>query len=396
MNSIRRSLGVFFAAVAVFALAATGVAAASPGHGRDHFGPPHQHHPSPPPHFPPPREPEGAVFVQTDNLAGNSVVAYGRESNGTLVEEGSYPTAGLGGQLEGSVVDHLASQGSLALDAQNHLLYAVNAGSNTITVFSVDGDRLQRRQVLPSGGEFPVSITTHGNLVYVLNARGGGSIQGYVQIGGQLVEVSAWNRTLGLDPTATPEFTHTPGQVAFTPGGSQLVVTTKANTSSVDVFGVDGFGRPSATPVVTSLPGTVPFAVSFDQAGRLLIAEAGTNAVASFTIGAEGSLTPVTSVATGQAATCWIAGAGQFQYASNAGSGTVSGFGEGTTLTPLGNTATNGGTVDAASAGGRYLYVQTGAEGIVDEFKVEANGSLTALGSVTVPGAVGGEGIAAS
>ena len=169
----------------------------------------------------------------------------------------------------------LASQGSLALDAQNHLLYAVNAGSNTITVFGVDGDRLQRQQVLPSGGEFPVSVTTHGNLVYVLNARGGGSIQGYVQIGGQLVEVGAWNRTLGLDPTATPEFTHTPGQVAFTPAGSQLVVTTKGNTSSVDVFGVDQFGRPSATPVVNSLPGAVPFAVSFDQAGRLLIAEAG-------------------------------------------------------------------------------------------------------------------------
>ena len=155
MNSIRRSLGVFFAAVAVFALAATGVAAASPGQSHGHFQPPHhpqpqRHHPAPPPHFPrpphfpspphfpppPPRGPEGAVFVQTDNLAGNSVVAYGRESNGTLVEEGTYPTAGLGGQLEGSVVDHTASQGSLALDAQNHLLYAVNAGSNTITVFA--------------------------------------------------------------------------------------------------------------------------------------------------------------------------------------------------------------------------------------------------------------------
>jgi hypothetical protein len=394
MNSIRRSLGVFFAAAAVFALTATGVAAASPGQAH---GGPHGHHPSPPPHSPsPPHGPESAVFVQTDNLAGNTVVAYGRKGNGTLVEAGTYPTGGLGGQLEGSVVDHLASQGSLALDAQDHLLYAVNAGSNTITVFDVEGDRLHRRQVLPSGGEFPASITTHGNLVYVLNARGGGSIQGYVQTDGKLVEVGAWNRALGLDPTATPEFTHTPGQIAFTPGGSQLVVTTKGDTSSVDVFGVDEFGRPSDTPVVTSLPGAVPFAVSFDQAGRLLIAEAGTNAVASFTIVTNGSLSPVTSVATGQAATCWIAGAGPYEYASNAGSGTVSGYLEGTTLTPLGNTATDRGTVDAASAGGRYLYVQAGAEGIVDEFKVGASGSLTALGSVTVPGAVGGEGIVAS
>ena len=53
--------------------------------------------------------------------------------------------------------------------------------------------------------------------------------------------------------------------------------------------------------------------------------------------------------------------------------------------------------VDAAtSPEGRYLYVQTGANGIVDEFAVGFGGSLTEVGSVTVPGAVGGEGIATS
>ena len=65
-------------------------------------------------------------------------------------------------------------------------------------------------------------------------------------------------------------------------------------------------------------------------------------------------------------------------------------------LSLLGQTATDPGTVDAsASAGGQYLYVQTGGNGIVDEFAVKANGTLNAIGSVTVPGAVGGEGIVA-
>lgn len=407
MKFIRRSLGALAVAVAALALAATGVAAASPsGHHRNrhlpfpglhHHRPAPPHHLPPPPHFPPPPQGEaGAVFVQTDNTAGNAIVAYRRDADGGLTEAGTYPTGGLGGQLEGSVVDHLASQGSLALDRQDHLLYAVNAGSDTITVFAVDGDRLRREQVLPSGGEFPVGVTVHGNLVYVLNARGGGSIQGYARLGGHLVEIGAWNRPLGLDPNATPEFTHTPGQVAFTPGGSQLVVTTKGNTSAVDVFAIDGFGGPSTAPTVTPLPEAVPFAVEFDAAGRLLIAEAGTNSVASFTIGADGSLAPVASAATGQEATCWIVGVGPYEYVSNAGSGTLSGFVDGaSSLTPLGNTATHGGTVDAAAAGG-FLYVQTGAEGIVDEFRVEAGGGLAALGSVTVPGAVGGEGIVAS
>ena len=120
-----------------------------------------------------------AVFVQTDDPAGNTIVAYDRAPDGHLTQAGSYRTGGLGGVLDGSVVDHLASQGSLQLD--HGLLYAVNAGSDTITVFAVDGDRLVRRQILPSFGDFPVSIATHGNHVYVLNARRGGSVQGYAR-----------------------------------------------------------------------------------------------------------------------------------------------------------------------------------------------------------------------
>src|SRR5215467_2958631 len=108
-----------------------------------------------------------AVFVQTDNTAGNQVVAYTRASDGTLSLAGTYPTGGLGGQLTGSVVDHLASQGSLQYDAAQHLLIAVNAGSNSLTVFGVHGTRLHQRQIIGSGGEFPVSIAIRGNLVYV-------------------------------------------------------------------------------------------------------------------------------------------------------------------------------------------------------------------------------------
>ena len=37
----------------------------------------------------------------------------------------------------------------------------------------------------------------------------------------------------------------------------------------------------------------------------------------------------------------------------------------------------------------------SGTAGIVDEFHINVDGSLAGLGSVTVPGAAGGEGIAA-
>jgi 6-phosphogluconolactonase (cycloisomerase 2 family) len=339
-----------------------------------------------------------AVFVQTDNTAGNAVVAYDRADDGTLTLAGTYPTGGLGGQLTGSVVDHLASQGSLSYDRADGSLYAVNAGSNTVSVFAVRGDRLRLRQVAGSGGTFPVSIAVHGDLVYVLNAENGGSVSGFWAWGGRLLPIPGSTRPLGLNPTATPQFTNTPGQVAFSPDGSQLIVTTKANGDDIDVFGVGFDGTLSGHPVVNSEPGTVPFAITFDPAGHLVIADAGTNALSTFALSPGGTVTLLDSVGTGQSATCWVAPDGNLLFASNAGSATVSGYtsSAGGQLTLLGQTATDPGTVDAAvTPGGRFLYVQTGGNGIVDEFAVGGDGSLTEVGHVTVAGAVGGEGIVA-
>jgi 6-phosphogluconolactonase (cycloisomerase 2 family) len=342
----------------------------------------------------------GVVFVQNDDPTGNTVVAYDRAADGTLTEAASYATGGLGGVLAGSVVDHLASQGSLALDRVHHALYAVNAGSDTVTAFDVAGDRLVRRAVVPSGGSFPVSVAVHGDLVYVLNAREGGTVQGFRRAGDGLIRIRDAHRALGLDPTATPEFVNTPGQVAFSPHGSQLLVTTKANGNDVDVFGVQPSGALSSdAPTVNNLPGAVPFAMSWNRTGRLVLVEAGTHTVATFRVDDAGRLHAISSAATGQAATCWIVRSGDRFYASNAGSATLSGYrvGNAGALASLGTTATDPGTVDAAvTRGGRYLYVQTGAAGRVDAYRVHQDGTLSRLTSVTVPDAVGGEGIAAN
>jgi 6-phosphogluconolactonase (cycloisomerase 2 family) len=340
-----------------------------------------------------------AVFVQTDGLAGNAVVAYDRGPGGRLHAAGTYATGGKGGQLDGSVVDHTASQGSLTLDQAHHLLYAVNAGSNTVTVFATQGSRLHRLQVIGSGGNFPVSVTAYGSQVFVLNARDGGSVQGYLRVGGHLVRIPAWHRALGLDPKATPEFVSTPGQVSFTPNGSQLIVTTKANGNDVDVFNLDRFGTPSRHPVVNELANAVPFAIAFDAGNHLVIAEAGPSALQTFRVTRGGALVSIDTATTGQAATCWVVRGGSSLYASNAGSGTLSRFRDGGngSLSDRGNTTTSGGTVDATiSSNGRYLYSQAGAAGNVDEFAINGDGSLTSIGTLTVPGAVGGEGIAAS
>jgi 6-phosphogluconolactonase (cycloisomerase 2 family) len=339
-----------------------------------------------------------AVFVQTDNTAGNQVVAYHRNPNGTLATVGTYATGGLGGLLNGSAVDHLASQGSLTYDPVHNVLYAVNAGSNTVSVFSVYGDRLSLRQVIDSGGQFPVSVAVHGFNVYVLNALSA-NVQGYVSSFGHLFPLPDSDRSLGLTvPTNTNQFTNTPGQVAVSPNGASLVVTTKLNNDDIDVFHIGPFGTLSPSAVVTSDPGG-PFGVTFDAAGHLVVANTASNSLATYVLEPNGTAAAIDTVLDGQAATCWVAGAQGSFFASNAGSADLTRFQEQSfsgALTLTGETPTDAGTVDAAaSLDQQFLYVQTGANGIVDEFQVGPDGSLTPIGSVTVPGAVGGEGIAA-
>src|SRR5205085_9027275 len=120
------------------------------------------------------------VFVQTNELGGNHVVVYDRGADGRLSQAGTFATGGNGGAAApGTESDRLASQGSLAYDAGHSLLVAVNAGSDSISAFKVQGDRLKLGAVLPSGGQFPASIAVHGNLVYVLNSGGAGIVAGF-------------------------------------------------------------------------------------------------------------------------------------------------------------------------------------------------------------------------
>jgi 6-phosphogluconolactonase (cycloisomerase 2 family) len=390
LKALSRLAPAFAAALAVTAIAvpvasasaATRPAPATPA------GPAHRPGPSAGP----------AVFVMNDNTAANAVAAYHRAADGRLTLAGTYDTRGLGGVLSGSVVDHTASEGALTYDRASGLLFAVNPGSNDVSVFRVSGDRLSLSQVIWSGGDFPVSVTVHGNHAYVLNALGGGALSGYRISGGRVSPIPGSIRGLGLGTTAATAFTGTPGEVTFSPDGRSLLVTTKAASNAVDVFSVNGDGTLSAAPTVNTLAGDVPFAVAFDRNGDVLVSEAGPNAVATFTLGSGGALTQLHVADTGQMATCWIVRDGRYFYASNAGSGSVSGYSVGSSggLTARGNTATNAGTVDAAAAGhGQFLYVQTGGAGIVDEYAVGAHGALTSIGSVTVAGAVGGEGITA-
>src|SRR5215210_5379782 len=76
------------------------------------------------------------VFVQTNELDGNRIVAFERRDDGRLTRDGTYDTGGLGGiAAPGTESDRLASQGSLVYDREHRVLLAVNAGSDSVSVF---------------------------------------------------------------------------------------------------------------------------------------------------------------------------------------------------------------------------------------------------------------------
>ncbi|HET8527482.1 MAG TPA: hypothetical protein VFL60_01120 [Gaiellaceae bacterium] len=343
------------------------------------------------------RASEGAVFVQTNAPSGNEIVAFARAADGSLTRTATYATGGAGAVQSGAVVDTLASQGSLALDRGHGLLFAVDAGSDALSVFSVDGSRLQLRQVIPTHGSFPSSVTVHGNLVYVLNAGGAGSVQGYRIEGAHLNELHDGRRSLGLANGEPPFFLTSPGQVGFSPDGSQLIVTTKGGTNGFEVFAVRPNGSLAAAPVVDAAATPAPFAFTFDEAGRLVAAEAGIDAVTTYALNADGTLTDPRSQTDGQNALCWITEANGFFFVANAGSASISAYTVGADDEPslIGVVAhTEAGAIDLAAApDGKFLYGESGGAGTVDVFAVGDDGSLSELGVVSgLP--VGIEGIA--
>ena len=192
--------------------------------------------------------PGDLVFVQTNELNGNQVVVYDRGADGTLTRAGTYPTGGLGGAAApGTESDRLASQGSLAYDARHRLVIAVNAGSDTVSSFRVSGDRLTLANVVPSGGQFPASITVHNGLAYVLNSGGAGTVQGFRVSDDGLHAIPGSARTLGLANTDPPFFLTSPSDASF-------LYAETGSAGTVDEFRAESDGSLTKLGVVTGLP----------------------------------------------------------------------------------------------------------------------------------------------
>jgi 6-phosphogluconolactonase len=327
----------------------------------------------------------GAVFVMTNAVDKNEVIAYRRASDGTLQEAGRFSTGGRG---SGGNNDPLESQGSLRLSEDHSLLFAVNAGSGSVSVFSVHGSQLSLVDKVISGGSEPNAIALHGNLAYVVNVGGSSNVVGFRLDNGKFRQIPNSTRFLSTNTSGA-------GGLAFSPDGRFLVVIERL-TNDIDVFSDQGDSTLSPI-VVNPSAGPGAFSVSFAPNGAALVSETGpsgvTNgsAISSYEIASNGTLSPIsTSVPTLGAANCWnvVAPDGSFVYTSNAGSSTISGFAIANTGvlaalpgTVVGTNPEGSGNLDiAVSSDGRFIYTLNSAAGAIGIFSVQKDGTLLNVG----------------
>ena len=348
----------------------------------------------------------GAVYVLT-NQTTNTVVAFRHNARGMLTPAGEFPTGGVGNpvpQPPDPSSDPLASQGALIMNNSNRFLFAVNAGSNQISVLKIMKNDLELVDVVSSGGIRPISLTLHDDLLYVLNEGGTPNITGFdVGEDGTLTQLAGSIRPLIGGGAADP------AQIGFSHDGDLLVVTDKSG-NRLNTYTINDDGLPSP-PIDNTSNGMTPFGFAFNNAGTLVVSEAfggaaNQSAASSYDAAEDGTLSVISeSVPNSQTASCWVVipNNGKTAFVSNTGSGTISSYhinpSDGS-LTLLNATAADTGMgsapIDMAlSNNSRILFVLLGGSQSVASFRVWKNGNLTPIDTASSGLPLGAQGIAA-
>jgi 6-phosphogluconolactonase (cycloisomerase 2 family) len=270
----------------------------------------------------------GHVYVLNNDLSGsNSLTVFNRAADGSLSLLGTTSIGGLGSLA--AFAD--GTQGSLILTGKGTRLFAVDAGSNQISVVNVHDGRLSLAGVFASGGDGPVSLTYRDGLLYVLNAanasQASANVAGFhVDANGKLHPIAGATR-----PLSAPH--PNPAQVQIDPLGRFLLVTEKG-TNLIDVYRIHSDGSLSG-PITFPSVGVIPFGMAFNPARpqQFIVDDAaggpkGTGAATAYRL-EHGNIRAITApVLDYQVAPCWmvITGDGEFAYTSNADSQVISGY----------------------------------------------------------------------
>ncbi|KAL7798324.1 hypothetical protein V8C37DRAFT_399114 [Trichoderma ceciliae] len=274
----------------------------------------------------------GRAIYMNSNEERNSVIALPIGSNGLVSQGTSTSTGGAGSKVfvvsgnttQPAGTDALASQSAVSI-AGNYL-FAVNAGSNTITMFAIDpADPIRLTMVgrpVSVPGDFPNTITASAKnqlvCVGTTGAKSGVSCAPFTSWGVQKMDQL---RPINLKQTTPPVGPlDTVSQVFFSEDGDTLFVAVKGDpaTNSSGILGIFGVDRPRdghgpasvcGKGKLTSVEGTLaPFgSTTIQGSSDIFVADAGFGAVI-LSVDAETGSASIKSKAVieGQIATCWV------------------------------------------------------------------------------------------
>jgi 6-phosphogluconolactonase len=258
------------------------------------------------------------IYTESNESGTNHILIFKKTADGDLELKGNVASGGSGNNLS------LESQGAVILDANHQYLYAVNAGSNSISSFEVmNNGHLMLSHTVATKGVTPVSLTLHNNMLYVVHS-GNSTINGYhlgpngtfSDIPGSYKELSA--KTAG------------PAQISFSPEGNYLYVTEKM-TNKISMFKVDANGAADERETTASV-GDTPFGFNIVRDRYMIVSNAGMDranhsSVTSYNGIASGRLADINgAVLNGQTSACWVATSqyGRYAFISNTGSNKLS------------------------------------------------------------------------
>jgi 6-phosphogluconolactonase (cycloisomerase 2 family) len=362
-------------------------------------------------------EPVGAVYTETNDQVANKVMKFDRYADGRIKRRQVIRTGGQGARQPQPGCDPpggcpiLDTSGEVLVTPNGRLVFAVNAGSNTITAFRVTPRGMKRVDQQDSGGVFPESLTIHRNKLYVLNENSA-SIAGFrFSSKGKMKPIAGSVQSLSAGAENLPR------QIGFDRTGRMLAVTLfKANTIDTFVLKADGTPNTAVPRATIASSSPLPFGFAFDPKNRLVLSQV--KSLTEFgdtsTYGVDpksGKLTPIDTESSQSGAPCWveITNDGRYVFVVNAaateagGTPTVTryGLGSGGSLNFLGLTQPDQGefvrTDDALSRDSRYLYVLApsvidAGTSHIDQYRVTKSGNLKLIRATpsTLPPSVSG------
>lgn len=321
----------------------------------------------------------GYVYTMSNAASGNAILIYHENSDGTLEYDSEVASGGNG------LGDGLGSQGSLALNDSHTWLFAVNAGSNSISSFAVASHGgLTLASTVSSNGIRPVSVCVHENMLYVVNDSTS-DISGFMVGGdGSMTLIPGSYRHLSADYTD-------PAQISFNAMGDHVYVTEKA-TSKIAVFATD---TTMTEGTFVNSTGVEPFGFAISRNAYLVVTNAYNglpykSSVTGYDGVSGGWLMPVAEVEDHQTAACWIALTKHttFGFVTNTGSNSISSYYIGRNGEPviLSVVAANTGEapIDITVDGNNYYVYNINSEDhTISCFERKPLGGLEALATVS-------------